>query len=62
VGRSTFRLVSSKAHVVQVSLASRARRRFARKGHLDAQWRIVSVDRAGHRSSLVVPFRIGSGR
>jgi uncharacterized delta-60 repeat protein len=60
VGTASFRLSASKRDVVNVSLTPRARRRFARKGHLDAQWRITSVDRAGNRSFLVVPFRIVS--
>jgi uncharacterized delta-60 repeat protein len=60
VGTARFRLVASKTDVVNVSLTPRARKRFARKGHLDAQWRITSVDRAGNRSSLVVPLRIVS--
>jgi uncharacterized delta-60 repeat protein len=62
VGETRFRLVTSKAHTVDVTLSPRARRRFGKKGRLDAQWRIVSVDRAGNRSSLAVPLSIVPAR
>jgi uncharacterized delta-60 repeat protein len=62
VGSVRFRLVSAKSDVVRVLLTPRARKRFARKGRLDAQWRIVAVDRAGNRSSFAVPLRIVPAR
>ena len=58
VGETRFRLVTSKASTVDLTLSPRARRRFGKKRRLDAQWRIVSVDRAGNRSSLAVPLTI----
>jgi uncharacterized delta-60 repeat protein len=62
VGRFRFRLVTSKAQPVEIQLAPLARRRFGKKGRLDAQWRVVSVDRAGNRSSLTVPLAVVPAR
>jgi uncharacterized delta-60 repeat protein len=57
-----FRLVTSKTRVVNPPLAPFARSRLHKKGRLEATWRVVSVDRAGNESSLVVGFTMVPGR